>query len=312
MCSGSGAPGISTTFRGKSGMSDKAGLLTLARRDSISTPDGRAGCPLRGIVLRVDGRAHAGRVALVTGGGRAAPAATARLLARHGAAVAVASRTVDEIESVAREISAAGGEALAVYLDVTDEESVAAAFDRARAAFGPVDVLVNNAGTPGVPLPVSQMDLSDWRRVFDVNVTGAFLCAREAMPRMTSAEWGRIVNVSSAAARHPMAGMAAYGASKAALDQLTRVLALEGEPHKVAVTGVYPGVIDTRMQEESRAFDPELIGRQLHRMFHGYHDFGMLRTPEEPAELISYLCTPDAARLNGHVIRLEQLAALKE
>ncbi len=260
----------------------------------------------------MDGRVHAGRVALITGGGRGIGAATARLLARQGAAVAVASRTTGEIESVAREISAAGGNALAVYLDVTDEESVAAAFDRTRAAFGPVDILVNNAGTPGVPLPVAQTELSDWRRVFDVNVTGAFLCAREAMPRMASAEWGRIVNVSSAAARHPMAGMAAYGASKAALDQLTRVLALEGEPHNVAVTGVYPGVIDTRMQEESRAFGPDLIGKQLHRMFHGYRDFGMLRPPEDPAELIGFLCTPEAGRLNGHVIRLEQLEALKE
>jgi NAD(P)-dependent dehydrogenase (short-subunit alcohol dehydrogenase family) len=267
---------------------------------------------VRVIVLRVDGRAHAGRVALVTGGGRGIGAATARLLARQGAAVAVASRTEGEIDSVAREISADGGEALPVYLDVTDEDSVAAAFDRTRAAFGPVDILINNAGTPGVPLPVAQTELSDWRRVFDVNVTGVFLCAREAMPRMASAGWGRIVNVSSAAARHPIAGMAAYGASKAALDQLTRVLALEGEPHNVAVTGVYPGVIDTRMQEESRAFGPDLIGKRLHRMFNGYRDYGMLRPPEEPAELISYLCTPEAGRLNGHIIRLEQLEALRE
>ncbi len=105
--------------------------------------------------------------------------------------------------------------------------------------------------------------------------------------------------------------MAAYGASKAALDQLTRVLALEGGPYNIAVTGVYPGVIDTRMQEESRGFGPDLIGKQLHRMFHGYCDFGMLRSPEEPAELISYLCTPAARRLSGHIIRLEQLEALK-
>jgi NAD(P)-dependent dehydrogenase (short-subunit alcohol dehydrogenase family) len=131
------------------------------------------------------------------------------------------------------------------------------------------------------------------------------------MPGMASANWGRIVNVSSAAARHPLARMSAYGASKAALDQLTRVLALEGEPYNIAVMGVYPGVVDTRMQEESRGFGPDLIGKQLHRMFHGYWDFGMLRSPEEPAELISYLCTPDAHRLSGHIIRIEQLEALK-
>jgi NAD(P)-dependent dehydrogenase (short-subunit alcohol dehydrogenase family) len=129
---------------------------------------------------------------------------------------------------------------------------------------------------------------------------------------MAAENWGRIVNVSSAAARHPLAGMAAYGASKAALDQLTRVLALEGAPYNIVTTGVYPGVVDTRMQEESRSFGPGLIGKQLHRMFQGYRDFGMLRPPEHPADLISYLCTPAASRLNGHIIRLEQLDALKQ
>jgi len=180
-----------------------------------------------------------------------------------------------------------------------------------RDELGNVTILINNAGTPGIPLPVAATQPEGWRRAFDVNVTGAFLCAREALPGMSSANWGRIVNVSSAAARHPVAGMAAYGASKAALDQLTRVLALEGGPYGIAVTGVYPGVVNTRMQEESRGFGQELIGKQLHRMFQGYRDFGMLRPPEEPAELISYLCTPAAQRLSGHIIRLEQLEALK-
>lgn len=258
-----------------------------------------------------EGRIHAGRVALVTGAGRGIGAATARLLASEGAAVALAARTEEEIYSVARTISSRRGTALPVRVDVTDEDSVSSCFERVRSELGNATILVNNAGTPGVPLPVAAMQPEGWRRVFDVNVTGAFLCAREALPDMASANWGRIVNVSSAAARHPVAGMAAYGASKAALDQLTRVLALEGAPYGIAVTGVYPGVIDTRMQEESRSFGQELIGKQLHRMFHGYRDFGMLRPPEEPAELISYLCTPAARRLSGHIIRLEQLEALK-
>ena len=254
---------------------------------------------------------HAGRVALVTGAGRGIGAATARLLAEEGAAVALAARTEAEVAAVAREISAAGGTAFALRLDVADEDSVAAAFESVRAELGTVTILVNNAGTPGVPLPVAATEPAAWRRVIEVNLTGAFLCAREAMPGMASENWGRIVNVSSAAARHPLAGMSAYGASKAALDQLTRALALEGEPYNIAVAGVYPGIVDTRMQEESRNFGPDLIGKGLHRMFHGYKDFGMLRAPEEPAELISYLCTPAAARLSGHIIRLEQLEALK-
>lgn len=254
---------------------------------------------------------HAGRVALLTGGGRGIGAATARLLARQGAAVAVAARTEDEVVSVAREISGEGGTALPLVMDVTDEACVASGFERAGDELGPVSVLVNNAGTPGVPLPVAATEPGSWRRVFEANVTGAFLCARQALPAMASENWGRIVNVSSAAARHPLAGMAAYSASKAALDQLTRVLALEGEPYNIVTTGVYPGVIDTKMQEEARSHGPEVIGKQLHRMFQGYRDFGMLRRPEEVAELISYLCTPAAARLNGHILRLEQLEALE-
>ncbi len=289
-------------------MSDNRVLLPLLapfylRARRISAP---------AIMWCVDERVHAGRVALVTGGGRGIGAATARLLARQGAAVALASRTEEEVTSVAAEISARGGTVLPLVMDVAKEDSVASGFERARAELGPITILVNNAGIPGVPLPVAATKPDSWRRVFEVNVTGAFLCAREALPQMTSENWGRIVNVSSAAARHPLAGMAAYSASKAALDQLTRVLALEGEPYNIAAIGIYPGVIDTRMQEESRGYGPNLIGKQLHRMFQGYRDFGMLRPPEEPAELISYLCTPAADRLNGHIIRLEQLEALRE
>ena len=259
----------------------------------------------------VDDTVHAGRVALVTGGGRGIGAATATLLARQGAAVALAARTKEEVVSVAEEIEARGGKALPLVVDVADEESVASGFERVRSELGPATILVNNAGTPGVPLPVAATKPALWRRVFEVNVTGAFLCARAALPQMVAENWGRIVNVSSAAARHPVAGMAAYSASKAALDQLTRILALEGAPYNIVVTGVYPGVVDTRMQEESRSFGPDLIGKQLHRIFQGYRDYGMLRSPEEPAELISYLCTPAAERLNGHILRLEQLAALR-
>lgn len=247
----------------------------------------------------------------VTGGGRGIGAATAKLLAREGATVVVASRTEAEVASVARDISRSGGEAVSLVVDVADEASVSAGFEKVRSELGPVTILVNNAGTPGVPLPVAALEPGEWRQVFEVNVTGAFLCAREALPQMISGNWGRIINISSAAARHPVASMAAYSASKAALDQLTRVLAAEGAPHNIASIGVYPGVVDTRMQEQSRSFGAELVGEQLHRMFNNYHDLRMLRPPEEPAELISYLCTPAADRLNGHIVRLEQLPALK-
>src|SRR3712207_203963 len=144
----------------------------------------------------VDERVHAGRVALVTGGGRGIGAATARLLARQGAAVALAARTEEEVVSVAAQIEARGGRALPLVVDVADDDSVASGFERVRSELGPVTILVNNAGTPGVPLPVAAMEPASWRRVFEVNATGAFLCAREALPQMAAENWGHIVNVS--------------------------------------------------------------------------------------------------------------------
>jgi NAD(P)-dependent dehydrogenase (short-subunit alcohol dehydrogenase family) len=140
----------------------------------------------------MDERMHAGRVALVTGGGRGIGAATARLLAGQGAAVAVAARTEDEVVSVAAEIRARGGSAIPLVVDVADENSVASGFATARAELGPVTILVNNAGTPGAPLPVSAMEVAEWRRVFEINVTGAFVGThRQRLKRRLAPPAGR-------------------------------------------------------------------------------------------------------------------------
>ena len=110
-----------------------------------------------------EGGIHAGRVALVTGAGRGIGAATARLLAREGAAIALAARTAEEIVSVAREISSRGSTALPVRLDVAEEVSVSSCFEKIRAELGDVTILINNAGTPGIPLPVAATRPEGWR-----------------------------------------------------------------------------------------------------------------------------------------------------
>src|SRR5919199_5343299 len=130
MCSGSGAPGINTTFSGKRGMSDTRTLLQAIRSPFYLTPRRISAA---GIMGSMDESVHAGRVALVTGGGRGIGAATARLLARQGAAVVLAARTEDEVASVAAEISSRGGNALPLVMDVADEDSVASGFGRERA-----------------------------------------------------------------------------------------------------------------------------------------------------------------------------------
>jgi 3-oxoacyl-[acyl-carrier protein] reductase len=181
-------------------------------------------------------------VALVTGGGRGVGAHVARVLAHDGWNVIVAARTRGQVDEVARET---GGRAL--ELDVSSPESV----DEAFAAAGPVDLLVNNAGISGATASFLDETPEDWWRVFEVNVRGAFLCCRAAVPAMIERGGGRIVNVASGAAYLPAAGIqsTAYGPSKAALHRFSELLALQLAPRNVFVFSISPGLVRTAMTE---------------------------------------------------------------
>jgi 3-oxoacyl-[acyl-carrier protein] reductase len=181
----------------------------------------------------------ASRIALVTGGGRGIGANVARALAEDGWSVVVGARTRVQVEAVAAEV---GG--TAVELDVASADSV----ERAVAEAGEVELLVNNAGVTGPRRPAWELEPDEWWRVFEVNVRGAFLCCRAAIPGMLERGRGRIVNVASGAAYLPMSGGdAAYAASKAALHRFSEVLARELEPHGVPVFSISPGLVRTDM-----------------------------------------------------------------
>lgn len=190
------------------------------------------------------------KVLLVTGGGRGIGAATARLAAQAGWAVAV-NYTANSLaaDEVVREIRAEGGQAMSVRADVADEAQVMAMFERIDAKFGRLTGLVNNAGVVDVSARVDQMDMARWRRLFDINVLGSFLCAREAVRRMSTrhgGEGGAIVNVSSAAARLGSPGQYVdYAAAKAAIDAFTIGLAKEVGGEGIRVNAVRPGLIET-------------------------------------------------------------------
>ena len=193
-----------------------------------------------------------GRVLLVTGGGRGIGAATARLAARQGWVVAVnyASHAA-AADEVVRGIRAAGGSALALQADVAHEEQVLAMFARIDAELGPLAGLVNNAGVVDISQRVDQMSMARWRRMFDINVIGSLLCAREAVRRMSTrhgGQGGAIVNLSSAAARLGAAGQYVdYAAAKAAIDAFTIGLAREVGSEGIRVNAVRPGLIDTEI-----------------------------------------------------------------
>lgn len=205
-------------------------------------------------LMRLDGR-----TALITGASSGLGRHFASVLAAAGARVAVAARRTDLLASLTAEIAEEGGAAAAVALDVTDEAGVALAFDVAERAFGPVHVLVNNAGV-ALTKPAIETTADEWDHVIGTNLTGAWLVAREAARRMIGAGGGVIVNVGSIVAERVAGGLAAYGASKAGLVHLTRTLAVELARHDVRVNALAPGYIETDI---NRDFFASAAGRRL-------------------------------------------------
>jgi NAD(P)-dependent dehydrogenase (short-subunit alcohol dehydrogenase family) len=191
-----------------------------------------------------------GRVALVTGASSGLGRHFAQTLARAGASVALAARRLDRLEALAKTIAEEGGRAAAIVLDVTDTASVPLAFDAAEAALGPVDVLVNNSGVARTSR-VLELEERDWDFVLDTNLKGAWLVAQECARRMVSAgRGGTIVNIVSITAFRVAGGLAAYAASKAALAQLTRAMALELARDGVRVNALAPGYVRTEINQD--------------------------------------------------------------
>ncbi len=190
-----------------------------------------------------------GQVALVTGASGGLGAHFAGLLAAEGAAVALAARRLDRVESLARALTAKGHRAMAIRLDVADAAAVGPAIDQVEAALGPLSILVNNAGVGGEGLAL-EVSIEDWDNTFAVNVRGTFVAAREAAKRMLAsgvAERGqaRILNIASIASHTVLPGLSAYCASKAAVAMMTKGLAREWARRGIAVNALCPGYIDT-------------------------------------------------------------------
>ncbi|PUE39239.1 SDR family oxidoreductase [Limnohabitans sp. Bal53] len=192
------------------------------------------------------------KVLLVTGGSRGIGAATALLAAQNGWSVAV-NYTANSLaaDEVVRQIRAAGGQAMSVQADVADEAQVLRMFSHIDAKFGRLSGLVNNAGVVDVTARVDQMSVARWKRMFDINVIGSMICAREAVRRMSTqhgGEGGSIVNVSSAASRLGSPGQYVdYAAAKGAIDAFTIGLAKEVAAEGIRVNAVRPGLIETEI-----------------------------------------------------------------
>jgi 2-dehydro-3-deoxy-D-gluconate 5-dehydrogenase len=207
-----------------------------------------------------------GKVAIVTGGNGGIGLGMARGLAAAGARIVVAARNKQKSSDAVRELQGLGSDALALSVDVADEQSVKALIVEAVERCGRLDIVVNNAGV-NIRKPAQELLLEEWRHVIDTNLTSVFLCARAAHPHLKRAGGGKIINIGSLLSIFGASFTPAYGASKGGLVQLTRSLAAGWAADNIQVNAVLPGWIDTDLSQQAR------------REIAGLHDHAISRTP---------------------------------
>ena len=235
------------------------------------------------------------RVALVTGASQGIGRATAVELAGAGAKLGVAARSADKLASLVAEIEGAGGEALAVPMDVADAGQVKAGFQQVLSRFSRLDILVNNAAITRDTLAL-RMKLEDWDAVLRTNLTGAHLCIQQALGAMLKQRSGRIINLSSVVAQTGNAGQANYVASKAGLIGLTRAIAVEVASRNITVNAVAPGFIATPMTD--------VLSQEIKDKMKAMIPLGRFGSDKDIAAAIVFLASDEASYITGQVLQV--------
>ena len=247
-----------------------------------------------------------GAVAAITGAGRGIGRAIALRFAEQGAAVALAARTAAEVESVADEVRAAGGRAIAVRCDVCSDDDVARFAQAVRDAFGDATVLVNNAGVHRVA-PFLDATMEDFQRTIEVNYLGVVRTTRRFLPAMVAARAGRVINIASTAGKYGSRNQSMYNGSKHAVVGLTRCLGLETAAHGVRVNAICPGFVDTDMIGDALPRMAQVLGVPQERVLPALManvPIGRLLTPDEVAHLAVYLASPEADGITGQALTI--------
>lgn len=240
-----------------------------------------------------------GKVAIVTGGGGSLGTVCSIALAEAGAAVVVAGRTLAKCEETAGKVRDIGGRALALKVDITDPDDCRNMVERTRAEFRTIDILFNNAGI-AYPLLVVDSDPKEWMNVIHVNVNGTFLCTQPVARAMIEQKSGRIINMGTIAGGVGFPYRSAYGASKAAVTNLTKTLALELGPHGITVNEIAPTVIQSEINREFFQKQPEFYDRVLKRTA-----LGRFGKPEDLAGLLVFLASPAASFITGQTVYVD-------
>ncbi len=243
------------------------------------------------------------KVAIITGGASGIGLATARLFAAEGAAIVIGDVTDEASQKAAESLAKSGAQTAHYHVDVRRPDEVERLVNGAVDTFGGVDILVNNAGVV-LTKSTTETSLEEWERVIGVNLTGAWLCARAAIPAMQRRGGGSIINVASNAGLVGFPNLAAYCASKGGLVQLTRAMAMDGAPHHIRVNAICPGHTRTPMgdgfvaaQADPQAFVKEFINVQ--------HPLGRMAEAGEMAQAILFLASDDASFVTGSILPVD-------
>ena len=238
------------------------------------------------------------QVAVVTGGGRGIGEGIARTLAGAGASVVVAARRVDEVEAVAAQIRADGGEAMAVATDVTDDAAVDALARAAIDAYGRLSIWVNNAGGSPARMPLTELSRQQWDDCVALNLTAVWVGITTAARYM---ETGSIINISSGAGTGPVPGSGHYGAAKAAVNSLTMTASAELAP-RIRVNGVAPGAVPTEIFKKAVGIETDADLAQAESQWNiPLQRFG---TPLDMGAAVLFLCSPAAGWITGETLRV--------
>lgn len=248
-----------------------------------------------------------GSVAVVTGAGRGIGREIALAFAREGADLVLASRTGQALDETRESVEKLGRQGLVVPTDIGQPASVQNLANRALEHFGRVDALVNNSGIGGPSAPMWEIDPSDWRETFDVNVTGTFLCCRAFLPSMIERRSGSVIIIGSMTGKRPLWGRTPYAASKLALVGLARTLALETGPHGIRVNVISPGAVEgeriewvIRQQAEGRGISVDEAREELAKG----SPLERLVPPGDVAAVAVFLASDKAGSITGEDVNV--------
>ena len=237
------------------------------------------------------------RTAIVTGGASGIGRAVARRLAAEGAAVAVADRNADGAAAVVAELQGTGAEAVAITLDIAQPEDARRMVAETMDRFGRLDILVHSAGV-GIERSFLETTPEEWRRLIDIDLSGTFYCCQAAAREMVKRRYGRIVNLSSAAAVRGGMGRAAYGAAKGGVITLTKVMATELAVHGITANALAPGAIETELVVEMHS-------AKTRAAYTAAIPMDRYGTPDETASAAVYLASEEAGYITGHVLAVD-------